>query len=365
MKTRKLDVVIIGGSQAGLAMGKALEKLLCGYVIIDKHSRISDAWRQRYDSLVLFTSRQYCQLEGMSMPGIQDDYPTKDEMADYLETYAKHFELPVKTNCTVTSLSRKAESFTVKLNNDEQIICKAVIIASGGFQDPLIRLASKEDDSFIPQLTVNNYRNSTNLPKGAVLIVGDGASGRQIALDACKTHPVILSTGKKRNIIPQRLLNKDIFWWLDKVGILSAKTRNPIAKLVRKRDPFPGKHLNLKKLSEKGIKIADRLTAIKDGMAQFANGDKEPISSIVWASGYQNNTSWVDIEEAVNGNEFIHKNGVSPVAGIFYLGLPWQNCRASALITGLQRDSQFIAQHVGSHLSRVTPSNATTEPVIF
>lgn len=365
MKTRKLDVVIIGGSQAGLAMGKALEKLLCSYVIIDKHQRIGDAWRQRYESLVLFTSRQYCQLEGMHMPGVQDEYPTKDEMADYLEVYAKHFELPVKTDCTVISLSQQADSFVVRLNNDEQIISKAVVIASGGFQDPVIQLALNEGDSSISQFTVNDYRNSANLPKGAVLVVGDGATGRQIALDACKTHPVILATGKKRNIIPQRFLNKDIFWWLDKTGILRAKTHNPIAKLVRKRDPFPGKHLNLKKLSEKGIKIAGRLTSIKDGVAQFANGDKESIASVVWASGYQNNTSWIEIEDAINGNEFIHKNGISPVAGIFYLGLPWQNCRASALITGLQRDSQFIAQRVRTHLSLVASSNVMIESTLF
>lgn len=364
MKKRNVDVVVIGGGQAGIAIGHELEKLLCHYLILDNNERVGDAWRKRYDSLKLFTSRAYCQLSGMKMTGDQVGYPSKDEMADYLEAYAKYFELPIKNNCTVTSIVKQQDKFIIQLNDDEQITARAVIVAAGGFQVPK-KLESVEGD--IPQFTVNDYRNPANLPNGSVLVVGDGATGRQIALELSETREVILATGKKRNLIPQRVFRQDIFYFLDKIGVLWARSSSPIAKIVRKRDPFPGKHLNLKAFKAKGIKIVAHLKSIQGKVAKFTDGNIQQIGSVVWASGYKNDTSWIKIENAIDdGNQFKHQNGVSPVAGLYYIGLPWQSCRASALITGLEKDSIFVSKKVGDYLLKNSTKEVSIEqPVLF
>jgi len=351
MKLEKHDIVIIGGGQAGLSIALQLQKKY-DYLILEKHKRVGDSWRQRYDSLVLFTSRHFSQLEGMQMPGDESEYPTRDEMAEYLEAYSKNFELKIETGESVTKLSKEKTHFKIEKGDEKLIIAKVVIIATGGFEEPI----TLESDSLaisVPQFTVNTYKNSNSLPEGRVLVVGDGATGRQIALDVSKTHPVTLSTGKKRNIVPQRVLGRDIFFWLDKLGILGASVKSLLGRILKRRDPFPGKHLELKTLSRKGIKVTGRLKSIQKQNAQYDNGFGEEIKSVIWAVGFKSNTSWVKIEEALMQSQFLHDKGVSPVGGLFYIGQPWQRNRGSALITGLKHDNQFILKKIEAYLNNI------------
>lgn len=357
-----LDTIVIGGGQAGLATAFHLVKANIQYLVLDENQRTGDSWRKRYQSMRLFTSRAYCGLPGMEMPGEHSGYPSKDELADYLETYAKSHSLKIEHNAKVISLTIDEGVFTIELNSRQVFRAKAIVIAAGAFQVPLMLDKDKISNLSVPDYTISSYQNAENLPKGTVLVVGDGASGRQIALDATSQHKVILATGKKRNTIPQRLMGVDIFNWLDKIGILWADSNSLVAKIVRKRDPFPGKHLNLDSLESKGIEIVKKVTRIEGNKVFFSDGMSRTVDAIVWAMGFKNDTQWLQIPGAIsNENNYLHSKGVSPIPGLFYIGLPWQTCRASSLLTGLEKDSDILASQLNQYLMAIVQKQKIAE----
>jgi putative flavoprotein involved in K+ transport len=182
--TRSVDVLVVGAGQAGLVTGYCLQHPGLSFVLYEYHPRLGDAWRHRYDALVLFSPRASSALPGLPLSGDPEGYPTKDDIADYLEHYAQAFALPV---CTA-----------------EGIVCLA------------------RPAPHVVQLTAATYRCPAQLPPGRVLVVGDGASGRQIAAELVATHAVALSTGKPWQVVPQRVLGKDTLWWFDRLGALRA-----------------------------------------------------------------------------------------------------------------------------------------------
>lgn len=357
MQIKTIDTIIVGGAQAGLAMGYRLGQKGKSYLILDAHKRTGDSWRVRYDSMKLFTSRAYCQLPGKVMNGDPGGYADKNEMANYLEHYAKQFELNIRHEAKVTNVCKNGNGYLVEVADGSSYKAKVVIIASGGFSVPMTLGEDVLANLDAPQYTVDSYKNADNMPQGTVLVVGDGASGRQIALDLLPKRMVLLATGKKRNMLPQRLLGKDIFHWLDKLGILWADKKTLIAKIVRKRDPFPGKHLDLGKLKTQGVGIVGKLSHFDKDQAIFADGQKHKIDAVVWSMGYYHDTSWLDVDGALDANNsYIQEKGVSPVSGLYYIGLPWQTCRASALLAGVGKDAEYIAKQVEQYLAEVADS---------
>lgn len=355
------DVVVIGGGQAGLAAGYWLKKAGAKFVIADRGAYVGQSWRERYDSLTLFTSREYCALPGLAFPGAATGYPHKDEMADYLARYAVTFDLPVRLGAAVTRLSPMASGYAVELNGGQMLVhTKSVVIATGSFQLPKVPMLAAGLSSDVRQYTMTNYRNPAGLPTGTILVVGDGASGRQIAREIAGHRRVLLATGAKRNVSPQRVLGKDIFWWLDRLGVLWAGSQTRVGALLRERNPFPGKVLELKSLARTGVEVRGRLAGFEDNRATFAEGNSVAIGAVIWAVGYRDEVSWVDVDGLLNGKGQFKDVGLDAVVpGIYFVGRSWQSSRASALICGVGRDAQRVVQQWSSGARAAVTGDAT------
>jgi putative flavoprotein involved in K+ transport len=347
LTTPPLDVLVIGAGQAGLAIGQQLSQTDVQFLIVDGHERIGDSWRQRFDSLVLFTPRSYSALPGLPLPGDPDGYPTKDELADYLEAYAVHFDLPVEMSVGVHRLEQRAGLFRAATTRDDTITARAVVIATGAFQQPVIPSIADLLAPEVAQLTPETYRNPADVPAGTVLVVGDGATGRQIALELSDTREVLLATGRPRRVSRDHILGRSVFWWMDKLGVVRMSPQSRIGRKLKQADPFPGKHLELDRLRECGVTVAGRISDAADDHAVFASGERRRIDAVIWATGYRDRTDWVQIPETVDASgQFVEERGLSPVPGLFYIGRSWQTSRGSALITGVGTDAAFITERL-------------------
>ena len=351
---RVLDVLVIGGGQAGLATGYHLRATGLRYEIVEDHARVGDSWRQRYDSLTLFTPRAYSALPGLPIPGDPDGYPTKDEIADYLESYARHFGLPVRLNTGVRSLERVGEAFRATMADGSVMEARTVVTATGGFQTPTIPAIASAFAPEVTQLSPASYRNPADVPAGTVLVVGDGATGRHIARELAPTHGVLLATGRPRRPTPARVFGRSIFWWLDRLGVLRASRESRIGRRLMAKDPFPGRDLDLARLRRAGVTVVPRLVAADGRTAHFADGSSTEISAIVWATGYRAETAWINIPEATGPNgSFVQLRGVSPVPGLYVVGQPWQWTRGSALLLGVGDDAAYVTAQVACRLSQL------------
>jgi putative flavoprotein involved in K+ transport len=349
---RDLDVLVIGGGQAGLAMGYYLRQAGHRFRILERHPRIGDSWRNRYDSLVLFTPRAYSALPGLPLSGDPDGYPTKDEMADYLERYARHFDLPVLTETGIRTLTRVNGGFQVRTDAGKTIDARAVVLATGAFQRPAIPAISRQLPSDVLQLTPENYKRPGQLPSGRVLVVGDGATGRQIALELAATHEVLLARGRPRRVSPQRILGRSVFWWMDRLGILRASRETRVGKYLMEADPFPGKDLNLGRLRQRGVRVVGRLLDVEGRDVGLAGGETAEVDAVIWATGYKDDDRWVAIPEVKDAHGgFVHHRGVSPVPGLYFIGRSWQWTRGSALLAGVGDDASYVASRIAERLS--------------
>lgn len=347
LTTPTLDVLVIGAGQAGLAMGQQLQQTGLRFEIVDRHARVGESWRRRFDSLVLFTPRAYSALPGLPLAGDPDGYPTKDEIADYLEAYARHFALPVTVGSGVERLERVHGVIRATTTTGRVITARAVVLATGAFQHPAIPAVARDLAPDVVQLTPETYRNPQQTPAGRVLVVGDGATGRQIARELSTTHDVLLSTGRPRRVSPERILGRSLFWWLDTLGILRQPRDAAVGRWLRRADPFPGKHLALDRLRERGITVLGRLTAAAGRRVTFAGGATAEVDVVVWATGYRDETDWVAIPEVLDGRgAFVERRGISPLPTVTFVGRNWQWSRGSALLAGVGADAAHVAQHL-------------------
>ena len=343
----ELDVLIIGGGQAGLAMGYHLKETPLSFRIVERHPRVGDSWRNRYASLVLFTPRAYSALPGLAVPGDPEGFPTKDEMADYLESYAERFELPVAPGTGIGRLERVDRGFRATTEAGEPIDCRAVVLATGAFQRPAIPPISERLSSEVAQLAPEDYRTPGQLAAGRVLVVGDGATGRQIALELTDNHEVLLAAGRHRRVSPDRILGRSVFWWMDKLGVLRASRESRIGHYLMKADPFPGKHLELDELRQRGVEVVGRVAQAEGKKVSFADGKAVEVDAVLWATGYRDGTVWVEISEVkdAHGN-FLHYRGISPLPNLCFVGRSWQWTRGSALFAGVGQDAAYLTEHL-------------------
>lgn len=346
-----VDILVIGGGQAGLTMGSHLRKQPYAFQILERHQRVGDSWRLRYDSLKLFSPRAFSALPGLLVPGDPNGFATKNEIADYLESYANHFKLPVVTGTNVQKLERMADGFSATTDDGEVIISRAVIIASGAFEKPSIPALSKQLDPSVQQFSSTTYRNPAQISLGTILVVGDGATGRQIALELSKTHRVILAHGRRRSVTPDFIFGKNNFWWMELLGLSRASKHSVVGKYFMKLDPFPGLNLSFFSLRRRGVRIVNRVTGVEGNRVTFANGITCDVSSVIWATGYHDDTSWVYIPEIIDehGN-FIQERGLTTVKNLFFIGKNWQWTRGSALLFEVTRDAEYLLPFIDNGL---------------
>jgi putative flavoprotein involved in K+ transport len=203
----------------------------------------------------------------------------------------------------------------------------------------------------ILQLSPATYKNPSQLPPGTVLVVGDGASGRQIAQELVATHPVVLSTGRARRVAPQRILGRDLFWWLDRLGVLQASRETAIGRYLMRADTFPGDNLRLNDLRRAGVTMVGRVVEADSQRVSFADGQTADVTTVIWATGYQEHTAWIDLPEAKDAKGHLqHHRGISPVPNLYLIGRSWQWTRGSALLHGVGSDSAYVTEHLVRHL---------------
>lgn len=304
--------------------------------------KIGDPWRQRYDSLILFTPRWYSQLPGLALEGNPDDYPTKDQVANYMERYAKQFQLNIELGTEVQSLTKEKNDFLLYTNRG-LYIAQHVIVATGPFHTPFLPSFSSLLSDNIHQLHTSQYHRPSDLKPGAVLIVGGGNSGAQIAVELSKDRDVILSINRSLVFFPLQLLKKSIFWWLDKLGLLHASVESMIGQSLKKKgDPVFG--LELKDAIKRGaVQIKPKAVTTRNNQIVFSDHSMLEVNNIVWATGYRADYRWINLPQALDdtGNLY-HVRGITSVDGLYAVGPPWQSHRGSALIGGVTKDASYI-----------------------
>jgi len=335
--------LVIGAGQAGLAMSYFLSKNNKEFLVLDKGSCIGESWTDRYDSLVLFTPKLYSSLPGMMMEGEPHGLPSKDEVSLYLKKYAQKYQIPVQFNTEVQRVTQVNEKiFTVETSNGI-FQTKNIIIATGPFHKMYIPSLSKLIDDSMTQLHSSEYRNIHQLQEGNVLVVGGGNSGAQIAVELSKTKETYLAISKNITYLPLELMGKSIFWWFDKLGILNATSHSFLGKSIqRKGDPIFGYELK-RAVVKNEVMLRPKVISAKEKQVTFEDITTLEVQNIIWSTGFKPDYSWIQIENALNEkNEILHERGVSLIKGLYFLGLPWQSKRGSALLQGVGTDAEFL-----------------------
>jgi putative flavoprotein involved in K+ transport len=343
----RLDVLVIGGGQAGLAMGYYLAQRRLRFQIVDAAAETGAAWRSRWDSLRAFTPAQYDNLPGMAFPGAPDTYPGKDAVADYLQAYAARFELPVRTSATVTSLTRRDGGYLTTAGADAWQ-ARQVVVATGPFQVPVIPPIAQGLDRGVCQLHSAGYRNPAAVPPGRVLVVGAANSGCQIAEELSATHEVELAAGQRLPAIPQRPLGRDVWWWASMLRLDRVTAGSRLGRRLSGRDQVIGG--GPRQLARHyGVRIRPRATAAAGRTVSFADGGTAEFDAVVWATGFTTSHSWIDVPGVHDElGRIRHLRGVTPSPGLYVLGLTWQHTRTSALLGWVRDDAAFLAERIAS-----------------
>jgi putative flavoprotein involved in K+ transport len=271
-------------------------------------------------------------------------------MGDYLERYAETLALPVVTGDGIASLSRSGPVFSAVTDRGQQLEAGAVVVAAGAFQRTRVPGFAARLSERVLQQDATTYRNPSTLPAQSVVVVGDGATGRQIALELAATRRVALATGKRRNIVPQRILGKDSMWWFDRAGFLRADKATLVGRWVRAMDSFPGWRLRSPALRRAGVTLLPRCVAASGDELEFSDGSRRACDAVIWALGYGDDVDWVQIEGATSAGAFTEERGVTSIPGLFHVGREWQTSRASALVCGVTSDAVRIAGRVAELL---------------
>lgn len=394
---KKVNTVIIGAGQAGLSTSYCFTQKGIDHVVLEK-GRVGEEWKsRRWDSFRLITPNSMTRLPGFSYKGNNPDgFDSRDEVVRFLEDYAKSFNAPVLENTKVISVTQNKNGFEVRTNNGD-FESKNVIVATGSFHKPLIPKLAESFPKNILQIHSSEYKNAKQLPKGAVLVVGAGNSGVQIATDLNKAgRKVYLSLGKLR-IVPRRYRGKDFMQWAELLGILDRTTAEATPEIKKLTPPLllgTLETVNLQKLAKNGIQLLGRLTDFRENRFIFADDLSEnvekgesaligfkktvdqfiidnkldlpreeqkstskvdqkimielnvkEITSVMWATGFEYDYSWLKLPVLDKTNEPIHTKGVSKIPGLYFIGLRWLSKYKSFLLCGVAEDAEYLSTY--------------------
>ncbi|TIL37953.1 NAD(P)/FAD-dependent oxidoreductase [Mesorhizobium sp.] len=422
MSVEKVDTLIVGGGQAGLAMSEHLSKCGVPHLVLERN-RIAERWRsERWDSLVANGPAWHDRFPGMEFPDTDPDaFVAKEKVADYFVAYAQMIAAPVRCGVEVRKVQRLVgrAGFQVE-TSDGEIEARSLVAATGAFQRPVIPAVVPEDAGPV-QIHSSAYRNPGQLPEGAVLVVGSGSSGVQIADELQRAgRRVYLSVGP-HDRPPRAYRERDFCWWLGVLGKWDAQTPAPGTEhvTIAVSGARGGETIDFRRLAAQGMTLVGRTESYKDGTMIFApdlarniaRGDanymsvldeadayiarnglnlpEEPsarkigpdpqcvtdpifdldlteagISSIIWATGFTVDYSWLKVDVFDEKGKPRHQRGVSTESGIYFLGLPWQSRRGSSFIRGVWHDAQHLADHISTqrkYLAYHTAANRETK----
>lgn len=347
-RAERVHTIVIGGGQAGLAVGYYLRKQGINFLILDANNRIGNAWRNRWDSLRLFTPARYVQLPGMQYPGKAEAFPTKDQIADYLERYAQRFQLPVQCGVKVDRLSKNGNHFLINAGR-LQYEAENVVVAMANYQVPKIPAFARDIDPGILQLHPQSYKNPRQLQEGGVLVVGVGNSGADIAMDVARNHKTWIA-GKESGHIPfaidSWLARHVAFRVIRFLGhhVLTLGTpigRKRQSELLHRAAPLI--RVKPEDIIDVGITRVGRVVGVQDGKPLLEDGRTLDVRNIIWCTGHQPGFSWMDVPAFDQEGWPVHERGISKVPGLYFVGLHFQYAMSSATLVGVGRDAKYVA----------------------
>jgi putative flavoprotein involved in K+ transport len=372
--TQYIETIVIGGGQAGLAVGYHLRRQHLPFIILDANARVGDAWRNRWDSLRLFSPARFDGLDGMPFPAPEFAFPTKDEMADYLEAYATRFELPVKTSTQVERLSRRGDRFQIETAAGEMFEANNVVVAMANYQQPRTPEFAAQVAPDVTQLHSTAYRSPEQLQPGPVLVVGFGNSGAEIALEVARTHKTSIS-GRETGSIPFRIDSTVSRLFLAQIVFRGAFHRlltvdTPIGKRAAKaqaaRHTTPLIRVLPKHLAAAGVERVGRTVGIRDGLPLLDDGRILEVANVIWCTGYEPSFEWIDLP--VHGEHGpLHEKGVCTVQqGLYFVGLHFLYAMSSSMVQGVSRDASRVVRAIaGSAQSAPAPlAHGRRRPVL-
>jgi putative flavoprotein involved in K+ transport len=348
-----VETLVIGGGQAGLAVGYQLSRRDLPYKIVDANPRVGDVWRNRWDSFRLFTPNRLNRLPGMNFPGYRWGFASKNEWADYLAAYARKFDLQIESGIRVERLTRAGDRF-VATSGDRRFEADNVVIAMSSWQRPRVPDFASDLDPETVQLHVAEYKNPDQLQAGDVLVVGAGNSGAEIAMEVARTHKVLLS-GPSTGAIPFRpesVVGRVLMPIIGRIVFHRVLTTGtPIGKRARAKMISSGEPLirvKPKDLQAAGVERVPRVTGVQGGSPQLEDGRTVDVANVVWCTGFHPGFSWIDLP-VLGPQEPLHKRGVvESEPGLYFVGLKFLYSVSSEQIHGVGRDADFIAGKIAA-----------------
>lgn len=351
MSTTVLDTAVVGAGAAGLLVGRRLADRGVRFELFDDHARIGDSWRERYRSLRLFTPRPYLDLLGLRFDIGRFAYPTGGQMGDYLERYAQHFELPVRTSTRVVSLTRLADGrFRLALSDGDDVIADRIIVTTGGHRIPVAPAFAPQLDPAIRQLHSLDYQGPEQFAEGPVLVVGAANSGTDVALEAARNGHAVTLAGRHPGHVPVdidtpigNLLSAIFIRRLRNVTIESPKGR-----AMKEHEAHHGVMLvrnSLRDLERAGIVQVGRIDHVDDaGRPVTVDGAVIDAATVVWCTGSRPDLGWIDIDGVVDdaGHPIEQRGLASGCPGLGFVGMPFQHSVASETLMGMDRDGEYI-----------------------
>jgi putative flavoprotein involved in K+ transport len=363
-----VDTIVIGAGQAGLSAGYHLKRRGLPFLIVDADARIGDHWRQRWDTLKLYSPARYDALPGMRFPAASSHWPTGREMADYLEAYATTFKLPVLSGTRVGRVEPVEGGFVVSTADGGRFGARQVIVATGPFREPHVPAFADELDRSIVQLHSHEYRNTAQLPDGPVLVVGLSHSGADIAFEAANAgHRTILS-GRSHGQMPIRVTDSKramLGWPVVQFFFTHVATiRTPLGRRMRpevRKAGGPLLRVRLQDLDGVGVeRHDDRTVGVRDGRPMLADGTVLDVATVIWATGYRPDYGFIAADITGEDGWPVEQRGVSPtVPGLYFLGVPFQYAFASMLVAGAGRDARYVVERLAERVRSTGPAGAS------
>ena len=359
-QSQRIQTVVIGAGQAGLSVGYHLAQRGLPFVILEANQRVGDTWRRRWDSLRLFTPARFDGISGMPFPAPPHSFPTKDEMANYLESYAKQFGLPVRTGVKVDRLSRQGDRYVVS-SGSQRFEADHVVIAMATYQSRRTPAFAAELDPGIAQLHSLDYRSRSQLREGSVLIVGAGNSGSEIALELARAGHKVWLSGRSTGEIPFRISGLAARLLLIRLvlrflfhRVLTTDTpigRKARPKVISKGGPLI--RVKARDLAAAGVEWVPRTAGVRNGQPVLEDDRVLDVANVIWCTGFNPGFSWIDLPVTMDlhGGPLMHHRGVvASEPGLYFVGLHFLYAMSSTMIHGVSRDAEYIAETVAERV---------------
>jgi len=357
-KRERHEVIVIGGGQAGLSVGYHLMRSAVRFTILDANERVGDAWRKRWDSLRLFSHAKFDGLDGMGFPAPRNSFPSKGDMADYLEAYAKRFRLPVRTGMRVESLFKRGERYVVRAGTHE-FEADQVVVAMAGYQVQRIPAFASELSSEILHMPSTEYRNPGQLKHGGVLLVGAGNTGADIAMEMAGSGRETWLAGPDVGAVPfrpesffARHVLMPILFRLVFHRLLTV--RNPLGRKVaakRHAAATPLIRVKPKDLAAANVQRVGRVVGARDGKPLLEDGRTLDVANVIWCAGFDHGFDWIHLPVFDEDGEVVHRSGVVPdQPGLYFVGLMFLHAMSSSMIQGVGRDAKRIVDTINRRI---------------